>query len=180
MKWIRVLIATGFFYATNALAAEALSPYVGQEKREIKALSKQEIDSYLSGDGMAFAKAAELNLYPGPKHVLDLAEQLQLSDGQRKRTGEIFQNMKAQAVSLGKELVDRERLLDSRFAQRTIADADLEQLVTEISVIQGKLRTVHLRAHLAQRIVLTADQIRRYDALRGYQIPGTHSQHGGH
>jgi hypothetical protein len=180
MKWIWVLLATGFFYPTNAVAAEALSPYVGQEKREIKALSKNEIDSYLSGDGMGFAKAAELNLYPGPRHVLDLAEQLQLSDGQRKRTEEIFQNMKAQAVSLGGELVERERLLDSRFVEQTISDADLEQLVTEISVIQGRLRAVHLRAHLAQRIVLTADQIKRYDALRGYQIPGTHSQNDVH
>jgi hypothetical protein len=88
--------------------------------------------------------------------------------------------MKSQAVSLGKQLVGKEQLLDSRFAEGTISDAELEQLVTEISVIQGKLRAVHLRAHLAQRVVLTPDQIRIYDALRGYQQPEAGDPHAAH
>ena len=150
MKWKWPLVAIVFFYTTAAWAGEALSPYTGQEKREIKALAKQEIDGYLSGDGMGFAKAAELNHYPGPRHVLELAEKLQLSGEQRKRTQAIFESMKSHAVSLGKQLVEKEQLLESRFAEGTISDAELEQLVTETAVIQGKLRTVHLRAHLAQ------------------------------
>ena len=129
---------------------------------------------------MGFAKAAELNHYPGPRHVLDLADQLQLSGEQRKRTQAIFESMKSQAMSLGKQLVETEQLLDSRFAEGTISDAELEQLVTEISVIQGKLRAAHLRAHLAQRVVLTPDQLRIYDALRGYQQPGADDPHAGH
>jgi hypothetical protein len=44
--------------------AQSQSPYVGQEFREIKALSPQEISDYLSGKGMGLAKAAELNGYP--------------------------------------------------------------------------------------------------------------------
>ena len=166
-----VLLATGFFYATAAWAGEASSPYTGQERREIKALSREELGGYLSGDGMGFAKTAELNHYPGPRHVLELAGQLQLSGEQRKKTQAIFDEMKSKAMSLGKQLVEKEQLLDSRFAEGTITDAELEQLVTEISVIQGKLRAVHLRAHLAQRVVLTQDQIRIYDAHRGYQQP---------
>jgi Spy/CpxP family protein refolding chaperone len=180
MRWKWLLVATIFFYTTTAWGAETSSPYAGQERREIKALSKEEVDGYLSGDGMGFAKAGELNHYPGPKHVLDLADQLQLSDEQRRRTQALFEEMKFNAVRLGKQLVEKEHLLDSRFAEGTISDAELERLVTEISVIQGKLRAVHLRAHLAQRVVLTPDQIRRYGALRGYQRPGAHGQHGGH
>jgi Spy/CpxP family protein refolding chaperone len=180
MRWKWFLLAAAFFYATAAWAGEALSPYTGQEKREIKSLSKAEIDGYISGDGMGFAKTAELNRYPGPRHVLDLADQLQLSGEQRKRTQAIFESMKSQAMSLGKQLVDKEQLLDSRFAEGTISDAELEQLVTEISVIQGKLRTVHLRAHLAQRVVLTPDQVRIYDAHRGYQRPQADDPHAAH
>jgi Spy/CpxP family protein refolding chaperone len=180
MRWKWFLLAAAFFYTTAAEAGEALSHYTGQEKREIKALSKEEIDGYISGDGMGFAKTAELNHYPGPRHVLDLADQLQLSGEQRKRTQAIFESMKSQAVSLGKQLVGKEQLLDSRFAEGTISDAELEQLVTEISVIQGKLRAVHLRAHLAQRVVLTPDQIRIYDALRGYQQPEAGDPHAAH
>jgi len=180
MRWKWFLLTITFFCATAAWAGEALSPYTGQERREIKALSKEEIDSYLSGDGMGFAKVAELNHYPGPRHVLDLADQLQLSGEQRKRTQAIFESMKSQAMSLGKQLVEKEQLLDSRFAEGTILYAELEQLVTEIAVIQGKLRAVHLRVHLAQRVVLTPDQIRIYDALRGYQQPGADDPHAGH
>ena len=60
--------------------AQSQSPYVGQQFREIKALSPQEISDYLSGKGMGLAKAAELNGYPGPAHVLELAAQLDLPD----------------------------------------------------------------------------------------------------
>ena len=129
---------------------------------------------------MVFAKAAELNHYPGPKHVLELADQLQLSEEQRRRSQMIFEDMKSKAVSLGKQLVEKKQLLDSRFVDANISDAELVQLVTEISVLHGKIRAVHLQAHLAERAALTADQLMRYDALRGYQKSGTHGQHDGH
>ncbi len=180
MRWKWFLLTITVFCATAAWAGEALSPYTGQERGEIKAFSKGEIDGYLSGDGMGFAKAAELNHYPGPRHVLDLADQLQLSGEQRKRTQVIFESMKSQAVSLGKQLVEKEQLLDSHFAKGTISAAELEKLVTESSVIHGKLRAVHLRAHLAQRVVLTQDQIRHYAGLRGYQQPEPDNPHKGH
>jgi hypothetical protein len=167
-KWF--FITTLFVCTSVASAAETSSPYAGQETREIKALSRDEVNNYLSGDGMSFAKAAELNHYPGPKHVLELADQLQLSEEQRRHSQMIFDEMKAKAVSLGKQLVEKERLLDSA----KISDAELLQLVTEISVVHGAIRTIHLQAHLAERAALTADQLTRYDALRGYQGSGTH------
>ena len=40
----------------------------------IKALSDHEVSALLDGHGSGFAKAAELNGYPGPTHVLDLAD----------------------------------------------------------------------------------------------------------
>ena len=180
MKWKLFLMVTLFFCAEVATAAETSSPYVGQETREIKALSPEEINSFLSGDGMGFAKAAELNHYPGPKHVLQLADQLQLSNEQRLRTQTIFEDMNLNAVNFGKQLVDKERLLDSRFAGGNISDAELGQLIGDISVLHGKIRAVHLQAHLAERAVLTADQLMHYDALRGYQSSGNHNQHDGH
>jgi hypothetical protein len=67
-----------------AAAANTDSPYVGQETRDIKALSQQDIDDYLNGRGMGYAKAAELNHYPGPRHVLDLAHTLALTPEQTR------------------------------------------------------------------------------------------------
>lgn len=39
---------------------------------------------------MGFAKAAELNSYPGPKHVLDLGDRLKLTTQQRQQVQAIF------------------------------------------------------------------------------------------
>src|SRR5262249_55422706 len=70
--------------ATTATAiAQTVSPYAGQEQRAIKALSDEEIRDLLEARGMGLAKAAELNSYPGPLHVLQLANELGLSDAQR-------------------------------------------------------------------------------------------------
>ena len=42
-------------------------------------IGKVIVQSYLSGAGMGYAKAAELNRHPGPMHVLELADQLKLA-----------------------------------------------------------------------------------------------------
>jgi hypothetical protein len=157
--------------------SENVSPYAGQEQREIKALSEEQIQDYLSGNGMGFAKAAELNHYPGPKHVLEHAEQLRLSTEQLRRTRALFEEMKAKAVGLGQELVKKEKLLDLLFAKASISEAQLQKLVAEISFIRGKLRFVHLSAHLVQREILSPAQIQHYDKLRGYDISGHSDRH---
>ncbi|MBI2090805.1 MAG: hypothetical protein HYT78_19030 [Deltaproteobacteria bacterium] len=180
MKWKWVFVVLTVLCSAIAWSGEHPSPYAGQERRTIKALSAEEVQGYLSGDGMGFAKVAELNHYPGPRHVLDLTDKLDLSNEQHRRTQAIFDKMRAEAINLGKQLVEKERLLDSRFAERTISGAELKQLVAEIAAIQGRLRATHLQAHLAQRDLLTPDQIRYYNALRGYQGPATQGQHGNH
>jgi Spy/CpxP family protein refolding chaperone len=147
----------------------------------IKALSEEEVQGYLSGSGMGFAQAAELNHYPGPKHVLALAEPLQLSAEQRQQTQGIFEAMQAEAVLLGQQLIERERQLETLFAAGTITEAQLEDVVMGIATIRGRLRVVHLRAHLVQKNILTPVQLRHYDVLRGYGAsshPNSPSHHG--
>ena len=61
-----------------ASVAFAQSPYVGMQTRSIKALSDQQIADLKAGRGMGLALPAELNGYPGPAHVLELADQLGL------------------------------------------------------------------------------------------------------
>lgn len=96
------------------------SPYGGEEKREIKALSETEMKALQNGEGMGMAMAAELNHYPGPRHVLDLGDQLQLSDAQKKTIKESFDQMHTQADLLGKQLIEKERALDKSFVSRTV------------------------------------------------------------
>jgi hypothetical protein len=87
--------------------------------------------------------------------------------------------MNSQAVILGRQLVDAEHTLDVRFAEANLSEAELNRLVGDIALLNGKLRAVHLTAHLAERQVLTAAQIRHYDMLRGYVHPD-HTMHSAH
>ena|SRR5262245_31356576 len=168
--------------ATTATGiAQSPSPYAGQEQRTIKALSDEEIRDLLEARGMGLAKAAELNSYPGPLHVLQLANELGLSDAQRKATDTLYANMRQRALSIGRQIIEAERALDRAFANGAIEPATLRPQVTAIATLQGKLRAVHLEAHLAQRSLLTPEQIAQYDALRGYRGNSTHDarRHGG-
>ena len=155
---------------------DAASPYAGEQARSIKALSDDEVAGYVEGRGMGLARPAELNHYPGPRHVLDLAGPLGLSEAQVAETRRTFEAMHAEALLLGRDLVAQERRLDEAFASGRIDEPTLASLVAEAGRLQGQLRVVHLRAHLAVRRTLSAEQIARYDALRGYGAG--HGDHG--
>lgn len=145
------------------------SPNAEQEPSGIASLSRQELDDLLAGAGMGLARPAELNQYPGPKHVLELAADLELDARQRERVETIRLEMLEEAQRLGKVIVEKEQHLDRRFAHRHIDEATLHELTAEIAHLYGELRFVHLRAHHQTREVLTADQVAAYDRLRGYQ-----------
>jgi Spy/CpxP family protein refolding chaperone len=153
-----------------------------EQQRAIKALSSEEIDDLRAGRGMGLAKAAELNSFPGPAHVLELADRLNLSAEQRARTEALMRDMKADAQRLGATLLAAEQALDRAFAERNIDDGVLHAQLTQIAALQGELRYAHLRTHLAQTAILTPDQVRQYDVLRGYASPAAAPAdgHGGH
>ncbi len=94
---------------TATSSAQTTSPYTGEEQRAIKALSEEEIKDLLEARGMGLAKAAELNSYPGPLHVLQLAAELGLSDAQRKATDSLYASMRQRALSIGRQIVEAER-----------------------------------------------------------------------
>jgi|SRR5688500_11233460 len=151
--------------------ATAPSAYAGEELRAIKSLSAEQIEGYLNASGMGLAKAAELNSYPGPMHVLELKDELRLTAEQVARTRAAFEEMKRRATELGEQIVEKERELDRAFADRTIDEATVDKKVSEIGRLQGELRAAHLRAHVRMRQVLSDEQVARYDELRGYGRP---------
>lgn len=153
--------------SVGALAAEP-SPYAGEQTRAIKALSDAEVTQLLNGHGMGLARAAELNRYPGPRHVLDLGADLHLASAQTEALQRIFQSMKAAALPLGRELVARETELDRLFASGRASNDAVLALTREIGRLHGELRAVHLNAHVATVDVLRPHQIARYVELRGY------------
>jgi Spy/CpxP family protein refolding chaperone len=175
-----VLVIAALPAGAQAQTHDAHSQHAGHETREIKALSAEDAAGYLAGEGMGLALAAELNRYPGPRHVLDLADMLALTAEQRAAVGDIFAAMRSEAVELGRRYVESESVLDQLFASRTVDPASLRRATQEIGVLLGALREVHLRAHLETTALLTSEQIDHYDRHRGYGDRGAHGEHGGH
>jgi hypothetical protein len=91
-----VIVATMMFIST---AAYSQTPYAGMHAREIKALSQEQVADLTNGRGMGLALAAELNGFPGPSHVLELADKLDLTSDQRASINMLFDSMKAEAVA---------------------------------------------------------------------------------
>lgn len=166
VKWIGC--AAVVFAMTAAATAQGPSPYAGEQARAVKALSAEETRDLLEGRGMGLALAAELNRHPGPLHVLELAGLLGLSDVSTAAVRRVFEAMRAEARALGAEIVVAEGELDRRFAHGHADAATVEALTAKIGGLQGKLRAVHLKAHLDVKALLAAETVVRYDALRGY------------
>ena len=169
--WIAALLA---LLVAPALAQQHKhehehGPYAGMQQRSVKALSEQQIADLRAGKGMGLALAAELNGYPGPIHVLELGDQLNLSAEQRQRVQQLYETMKAGAIAAGEKLIESERALDQEFATQKMTEARLTLLAAQIGERQAALRAVHLKYHLSTAELLSVDQRQRYSELRGYR-----------
>jgi Spy/CpxP family protein refolding chaperone len=164
--------------ALPALAQQ--QPYAGQQERELKALTPEEVQQYLSGAGMGFARPAELNSFPGPMHVLELADKLVLTPGQREQTKALMDAHKAEARAIGAKRVEAERSLDALFASGKVDEEALGRAVRAAATIEGEYRLSHLETHRRMRALLTDEQVARYDQLRGYAAVGGHRHGKGH
>ncbi|WP_324131978.1 periplasmic heavy metal sensor [Bosea sp. (in: a-proteobacteria)] len=178
------VLASVSLWPAELVWAQTASPYAGEQKRVIKALSIKDVDDLMQGRGMGLAKVAELNRYPGPMHGLELAEPIKLSREQQDALTAIMARMSSEAKALGAAIVDLERELDAAFAARTIDHRRMQELTELIGVKQGAIRSVHLAAHLETAAALSSEQIAQYDVLRGYSgigaAPVPEPVHGGH
>ena len=168
----------GLLVMAGAASAAERSPYAGWEGRNIKALSPEQVEDYLEGRGMSMALPAELNGYPGPRHVLDLADQLDLTADQLAQTQRLFEDMRLKAIELGERIVAREAALDELFASGTASKAGLSDAAEALGLLNGQLRAHHLGYHLAMRDLLDPRQIQSYQRLRGYASPTGSGEHG--
>jgi hypothetical protein len=144
------------------------SPYVEHQVTSVRGLSVDEIHALRTGEGMGLARAAELNGYPGPRHVLDLADALVLTAEQRAAVQALFVRMQAEAVATGEELLTRHAALETAFRQGGVTPEELHRQTAAIGQLEGELRAIHLGYHLLTRALLSLHQLATYDRLRGY------------
>jgi Spy/CpxP family protein refolding chaperone len=161
----------------RSLAIALLLAAAAVQAEELKALSAEQVKQYLSGAGMGYAKAAELNHFPGPLHALELADRLGLNSEQRAATQALMDKHKAEARGIGAKLVDAERALEALFRAGQVDEGALASAVRTAATLEGEYRLAHLDTHRRMRVLLTPEQVKRYDKLRGYAAAKGHSQH---
>jgi hypothetical protein len=163
----RRALAAAFFTLAFVSAEAHMAPVCsGERKAEISSLSPDDVKGHLAGHGMGLARAAEMNGYPGPLHVLELAKELSLSPPQKKLTEELVAATKAKAIDAGRALVEAERALDELFCTRKATQENVADAVARIGQRQAEVRRVHLAAHIRQVEILSPPQVLRYYELR--------------
>jgi len=181
MLWVLVLLVVGFVggymfkinkaRVSRGLTSDTISPYSGEEMRGIKSLSQSDREGLLKGEGTPFggmAKLAELNGFPGPRHVLDMAQEIELTESQENEIKKLYEEMKEQAIVLGEKIIGLEQEMNDGFANETIAPDELEAKLIESAETYGQLRFVHLKYHFLTKDILTTEQVQKYNEFRGY------------
>jgi hypothetical protein len=160
--------AGGLFGAQTLFSAKDSQPYAGQDGRQISSLSADDIKQLENGEGWGLAKPAEFNGYPGPAHVLELADGLDLTPQQRAAIDDSFARMNEKARKRGAALIEAEAALDAAFQDRSVTSDILKRRLAAAEEARAMLRGVHLSAHLEITPLLSDKQKEEYAALRGY------------
>ena len=154
-----------------AIAAQHVhgaSPYADLVVDSATTLPLDDVESLRGGEGMGLALVAELNHYPGPRHLLELADMVGLDDARRQQIESLREEMNRQAVAKGAEVLSAEARLSAAFRAGTATAEGVSALTVEIGRLRGELRGIHLAAHVASRALLTEEEVRAYDEHRGY------------
>lgn len=157
--------------STSAPAQHAhkASPYAHARSAEVSSLTPDEVRELRNGEGMGLARAAELNRFPGPRHLLDLRSELDLDHAQIGRIEAIHEKMRTRAIAKGEDILEAELHLANLFASGRPAAADVRRITGHLGIMRGELQAIHLIAHIESTRELRSGQIEDYDRLRGYR-----------
>ncbi len=151
-----------------AAGGDHATPYAGFQDRAIKSLSDDDIAELRRGGGWGLALPAELSGLPGPAHLLEMQDEIGLSEDQVARITVVYDGMKAEAIEAGEKFIAAEAALSEAFAAKDMDPDSLRALLAASAEARAALRFVHLSRHLMTPDVLSEDQIATYQRLRGY------------
>lgn len=166
--------------AATPETASDQSPYAGLETRDIKSISEQDIADLRRGAGWGLALAAELNGVPGSAHLLELKDEIGLTEDQVSAIEAIFAAMQAEARAAGARLIAAEQAIEAAFRTGDLTEEVLRSLIADAETARADLRFIHLSRHLETPPLLMDEQIARYNRLRGYAADPCASVPEGH
>ncbi len=176
VTWCSVMVLVASLW-TLPLAAQHAdhaghATYADLEPAEGTALTSEQVAALRAGEGMGLALPAELNGYPGPLHVLELADRLQLTPEQHRDVQAVREKMLTEARRLGEEIIGMERHLAGIFRSGDADAAAVHRITRHLGETRGALQAVHLEAHLATLRLLEPGQVEAYQVARGYTSGG--------
>ncbi len=137
------------------------------KKSVIPSLTIKQYNAYKNGDNLELAKEAEINHFPDPFYVLSFEKDLGLTATQKTQIQAIQNSRKFKAVEMGRFILDQEKKLNELFSSYKINEGMLIFYTNKIGLYHGELKNAHLKAHYATRKILSLEQIKKYDKLRG-------------
>lgn len=179
------LLTSSVLLAASAATAQPSSaqpnpqrfvPYATAAGDTTYGLSEREAQALLAGRGMGMARPAEMNGYPGPMHVLELADELALTPEQKQEAQEARERVLIDAPALGRQVVEKELALDRLFRSGSADEARIDELTQDIARLRAELRAIHLKAHLVMHRALAVEQVRTYMDARGHTASRLDSQ----
>ncbi len=167
----RLLVALSLLWPMTAAMAQqvpaAQSPHAGMQSREVKSLSAADIQELRRGGEWGLALPAELNGMPGPRHLLELKDEVPLSSDQVDRLKLLYEDMLEKAIPAGERLIAAEAAIEAAFASGKVDETSLRALLAEAEAARAELRFIHLSQHYKAVRLLGPRQIARYFELRG-------------
>ncbi|ASJ73300.1 hypothetical protein [Granulosicoccus antarcticus] len=95
-------------------------------------MSPENIAELERGGQWGLAKVAELNGLPGPAHLLELENEIELTGDQLNEIQILHDEMREQAIENGKRLIMLEGELEARFQHDLPTETDLKTMLIAI------------------------------------------------
>lgn len=136
-----------------------------QQVSPLKFISSQNYQYYKNGGNSDLYLIAEVNNYPSPGSVLQLAKELSLTTDQKHQVNMIHIELNRKVKEMGGFLIKEQTKLNQLFETRKIDEGSLIYYTNKIGALEGELRNAYLRAHLRTSTLLSAQQLKKYQDI---------------
>jgi uncharacterized protein (DUF305 family) len=136
----------------------------------IRALSATEIQLIRSGEGAGLARAAAMNGLPGPRHVLDAADNLELTSEQAAQIQRIYESMHAAAVEVRAAYLNAQEAFEIELRSSQVTTQTLPGRLSDVDRQRTELARVHLQADLETAALLPREQRESVRSVTGMSV----------
>lgn len=137
------------------------------KRSPVRTISDQQYNAWIKGiDINNKGYVAELNHYPLPDKISRYKKELDLSPNQITRINEINKVLRMKKLEIGESVIRNEKMLDSFFRTRKLDEGMIIFYGNRYGLYEGEYRTAVLEACYNTERLLSAWQIKKFEALQ--------------